>query len=69
MNDKDKTKSSNTPTGVYHVRDYTGVDGEPQSAWTRIGSVWMHRDGDGYNIHLDCLPVDGRLTLRGEKPS
>ena len=32
--------------------------------WTRIGSAWANNDGQGFNIQLDCLPIDGRITLR-----
>ena len=46
---------------AYHVRDR----GEGQKGfWTRIGVAWAHGDGKGINIVLDCIPVDGRLTLR-----
>mgnify|MGYP001344927372 CR=1 FL=1 len=46
---------------VYAVRDR----GEGQKAfWTRIGSAWPHQDGQGFNVQLECLPLDGRITLR-----
>ncbi|MEZ6064129.1 MAG: hypothetical protein R3B90_00125 [Planctomycetaceae bacterium] len=32
--------------------------------WTRIGSAWAHADGSGFNIQLECIPLDGRITLR-----
>ncbi len=32
--------------------------------WTRIGVGFLHRDGGGLNLLLDCLPLDGRITLR-----
>ena len=45
-------------------RVYT-VRGEGEDAfWTRIGSAWPHKDGKGFNLQLDALPVDGRLVLR-----
>jgi hypothetical protein len=35
-----------------------------KSYWTRIGSAWQHADQNGFNIQLECLPIDGRITLR-----
>ncbi len=32
--------------------------------WTRIGAAWAHRDGKGFNIQLDAVPLDGKITLR-----
>ena len=61
-----ETNTETKPTGkapshvAYHVRDR----GEGQkSFWTRIGSAWAHADGKGFNIQLDALPTDGRITL------
>ena len=53
--------ASKAPTHVaYTVRD---LDND-RSFWTRIGSAWAHGDGNGFSIHLDALPLDGRITLR-----
>ena len=52
--------SSRAPTHVaYKVRD-----GNDDSFWTRIGAAWPHKDGKGFNIQLDSVPLDGRITLR-----
>ena len=46
---------------VYQVRDR----GEGQkSFWTRIGAAWAHADGKGFNVQLEVVPLDGRVTLR-----
>jgi len=59
-NQKQST-GSNAPTHVaYHVRD--AKDGK--GFWTRIGSAWSHKDGKGFNIQIDVVPLDGRITLR-----
>jgi hypothetical protein len=53
--------ASKTPSHIaYHVRNGK-ADG---SFWTRIGSAWAHKDGNGFNIQLETLPIDGRITLR-----
>jgi hypothetical protein len=41
--------------------------------WLAIGAAFMHEDGDGYNIVLQALPIDGKVVLRlpktqNEKP-
>lgn len=63
-NDKDKTNSTTTaksPTHIaYQVRDREGTKG----FWTRIGAAWAHGDGKGFNIQIEAVPLDGRITLR-----
>ncbi len=56
------TPSSNrTPSHVaYQVRDREGKKG----IWTRIGSAWPHADGNGFNIQIEAVPLDGRISLR-----
>ena len=58
----DETKSANRlPSHVaYQVRDREGK----KSFWTRIGSAWAHADGKGFNIQIEVVPLDGRITLR-----
>jgi hypothetical protein len=55
-------RASKSPSHVaYHVRDREGG----KAFWTRIGSVWEHGDGKGFNIQLDGLvPLDGRISIR-----
>lgn len=36
--------------------------------WTKIGVAFVNRDGKGINVHLDSLPLDGKLTLRLPMP-
>ena len=62
MTDQPQT-SSKAPTHIaYHVRE-AGED----SYWDRVGVAWMHADGEGFNIELASIPVDGRVTLRKRK--
>jgi hypothetical protein len=32
--------------------------------WLAIGAAFQHQDGDGYNIVLQALPIDGKVVLR-----
>jgi hypothetical protein len=45
------------------VRVYNSCEGG-KSFWTRIGSAWQHKDGKGFNVQFECVPLDGRITLR-----
>lgn len=38
--------------------------------WLNVGACYPHEDGDGFNLLLNALPVDGKLVLRTykEKP-
>ena len=38
-----------------------------KSAWSKIAAAWAHKDGEGYEVRMDALPVDGRLVLRTVK--
>ena len=60
MTDNNATASKFPSHIAYQVRDREGKKG----FGTRIGSVWAHADGSGFNIQLECLPLDGRITLR-----
>ena len=46
---------------VYQVRE-NGESGK--GYWNRLGAAWKHQDGKGFNVVLDAVPLDGRLTLR-----
>ncbi len=62
MTDSKKPETApKAPTHIaYQVRDGKGDKG----FWTRIGAAWQHKDGNGFNIQLECVPLDGRITLR-----
>jgi hypothetical protein len=59
--DNSEAKTLKAPSHVaYQVRDREGR----KAFWTRIGSAWAHADGNGFNIQLECVPLDGRVVLR-----
>jgi len=44
------------------------LDGDGRNAfWLKIGAAWAHREGGGFNIVLQALPLNGRLVLREPK--
>jgi hypothetical protein len=57
---------TNAPTYIaYHVKDATaGEHGEKRGVWTRVGAAWPNKDGKGFSVVLDVVPLDGRLMLR-----
>ncbi len=65
--------SNDTTTGkrpthtAYSVREYS-KNGETKSAWSSISIAWAHKDGDGFDIILEALPVSGRVAIRKNKP-
>jgi hypothetical protein len=43
-----------------------GID--KKARWLEIGAAWPNADGKGFNITLDAVPVNGRITLRVNEP-
>jgi len=35
--------------------------------WLPIGAAFPHQDGEGFNLVLQALPIDGRVVLRTPK--
>jgi hypothetical protein len=53
--------ASKTPSHIaYHVRDREGSEG----IWTPIGAAWAHKDGKGFTVQIETVPLEGRITLR-----
>ena len=49
-------------------RAYTVIKREGQDDfWLAIGAAFAHQDGDGFNIVLQALPIDGKVVLRHPK--
>jgi len=49
--------------------DYTTGNGDNKTRWTKIGTAWPAKQGAGYSIVLDALPLpsmsrDGKLECR-----
>jgi hypothetical protein len=46
-------------------RAYTVVPREGQDDyWLNVGLAFPHRDGKGFNIVLQALPLDGKIVCR-----
>ena len=56
---------ANKPTHTaFTVRDYKTSDGKDKGRWLEIGAAWVHKDGKGFDLLLDAVPVGGRLVIR-----
>ena len=60
------------PTHIaYTVREYKDAQGNAKSRWHEIGAAWPTKSGNGFNLTLFALPVDGQISLivPSEKPA
>ena len=53
-----------TPKGPSHIAYQVREGEDGASYFNRVGAAFAHKDGEGYNIVLESMPVDGRITLR-----
>jgi len=56
----DEPNSKNPSHLAYQVSK--GKEG--QAYFNRIGAAFPHKDGNGIDVVLSSVPVDGRVTLR-----
>lgn len=53
-------KNGNPPTHRLYI-----VKGEGENArWLEAGAAWANRDGQGFTLSIDVLPLNGRLVMR-----
>lgn len=58
---------SKTPNPPSH-RVYAVIKEGKQSYWRAIGACWSHGDGQGFNMKLDFLPLNGaEIVIRKPK--
>ena len=49
-------------------RAYTVIKREGKDDyWLNLGIVFKHEDGEGFNLLLQALPLDGKIVLRTYK--
>ena len=55
---------------AYTARGYKDADGTEKKRWHEIGAAWPTKSGNGFNVTLYALPVDGQfgLFVPSEKP-
>ena len=59
-----KSTETKAPAFIaYHVPD------RENAYWSKIGAAWPHKDGKGFSLELELIPVGtGRITLRAYEP-
>lgn len=63
MSKEQNTKpTSNKPYMLGYA--VTPIGDGKNSVWSKIAAAWAHKDGEGYEVRMDALPVNGRLVLR-----
>ena len=45
-------------------RLYRVIGDGDASSWTPIGAAWPNKDGHGFNISCDAVPLQGRIVMR-----
>ena len=60
---KEATMATKPAYRVYTVVKREGKD----DFWLNLGIAYPHEDGEGFNLLLQALPVDGKLVLRRYK--
>jgi hypothetical protein len=58
------SKSTNRPSH----RVYAVTKNGERNFWQPIGAAWAHGDGEGFNLKLDYLPLNGaEIVIRKPK--
>jgi hypothetical protein len=63
MSNTNETQITASKSPTHYAYRVVGKEGS-KGFWNRIGSAWANADGKGFNIQLDAVPVNGKLTLR-----
>ncbi len=60
--------TTSKPTGAKPSHRLYIVTGEGEEAfWKEIAAAWPHRDGKGFTIACDALPLSGQIVMRAVK--
>ncbi len=47
---------------------YAVTKGNKRNFWQEIGAAWPHADGEGFNLQLNMLPLNGaEIVIRKPK--
>ena len=65
-NDKDKQQSTKKRPDLI-AYTVSAHDPDDKGFWFQIGAAWQHEDGEGFNLKLVSVPLDGHIVLRNRK--
>lgn len=57
------TQSPTTGRKPTH-RLYRVIGEGKKATWTPIGAAWQNKDGQGFSISCDAVPLHGRIVMR-----
>jgi hypothetical protein len=64
---KDITMSNTSNLPSHRV--YAVTKNGKSNYWREIGAAWAHKDGEGFNLKLDYLPLNGaEIVIRKPQP-
>ena len=52
---------------VYRAYTVVKRGDDKDDFWLNLGVAFAHDDGDGFNLLLQALPIDGKIVLRRYK--
>jgi len=55
---------SNRPKNPSHHAFQINEGADGKSYFNRVGVAFEHKDKQGFNLQLDSMPVNGKVTLR-----
>jgi hypothetical protein len=58
------TKQAQTACARPTHRIYNVTGAGKSAFWTPIGAAWPNRDGQGFSITCDAIPLAGRIVMR-----
>ena len=61
---KTHTQTPNTGTNAPDFLAWQVTQKGDKSYWHKLGAAWSHKDGNGFTIQLDAVPIDCRIVLR-----
>jgi hypothetical protein len=64
MDEKSTSTQTKPRLEVFVVENWKNAEGAEQANWSKIGICFPHKDGKGYNVELQALPVGGKLVIR-----
>ena len=66
MNDEAPQTENTSRNLKPYLLGYTvrSADESGRAYCSKVAIAWAHKDGQGYNVQMDALPVDGKLVLR-----
>lgn len=56
--------TTNSPAFVLYRVEGDGKD----ARWTKIGAAWPNKDGRGFSLKCEAVPLHGRIVMRSYRP-